>query len=844
MGRGDLRIYLGAAPGVGKTYAMLNEGLRRLSRGTDVVVGVVETHGRAHTLEQLEGLEIIPRRIVQYRGTTLDEMDVDAVVVRKPDVVLVDELAHTNAPGSRHEKRWQDIEELLDAGVDVISTVNIQHLEGLNDVVEGITGIRQAETVPDAWVRSADQIELVDMTPEAIRRRMAHGNIYPAERIDAALGNYFREGNLSALRELALLWLADRVDEALTEYRARHGIDQPWETRERVVVALTGAPGGDDLVRRAARMATRTQSDLVGVHVRSDDGVRSGPEGHLDRHRSLLAQLGGRYLEVSGGDVGGALLDAARSEGATQLVLGASRRSRVTELVGGSIVNRVLRGAGPIDVHVISTAAHEHTHLVPVLKGRRSTLPPRRRLLGWVLAVLAPMALAFLLTPQRDALELSSVLLLFLLVVVAVAVIGGGGPALLTAVSSSLYANWFFFPPLHTWSINERDNVLALCVFIVVGVVVSSFVSLVARRSSEANRSRAEAETLARLAAAGAELDPLKTLVEHLRDTFQLAAVSVLVREGPSTWRVEASTGDRPPSAPSEGTETVTIGEGLVLALRGSAIAAEDRHIMRAFANQLAAVIASRRLARQAEIADQLGQADELRNALLAAVSHDLRTPLASIKASASSLLATDVEWSPDAIASFATEIVEETDRLTGLVENLLDMSRLRAGAVVVRRLAVGAEEIVPAALESLGDVARRRAIDLEVPETLPRVDTDPALVERALVNLVANAIAWSPPDTPIRIEAGAVGSDLHIRVVDRGPGVPVVDRERIFQPFQRLGDRSNGAGVGLGLAVARGFVQAVGGDLSADDTPGGGTTMVLTLPLRARVAPVVSEPA
>jgi two-component system sensor histidine kinase KdpD len=583
----------------------------------------------------------------------------------------------------------------------------------------------------------------------------------------------------------------------------------------------------------------------VGVHVRSDDGVRGVPEELLDQHRSLLAHLGGRYLEVSGGDVAQALLDAARSEGATQLVLGASGRSRLAALLSGSVINGVLRGAGPIDVHVISTPGRERARLRSFPRAFHSDLPPRRRQAGWVLAVLAPLALAGVLTPQRDALELSSVLLLYLLVVVGVAAIGGGGPAIVTAVSSSLYANWFFFPPVHTWSISDRDNVVALAVFIVVGVVVSSFVSLVSRRSSEVNRSRAEAETLARLATGGTDVDRLTTIVEHLRDTFDLPAVSVLVAgSGPDHWRVEACAGDAPPGSPATADETVPIGDGVLLALRGGDIAAHDRHLMRAFAAQVGAAVEARRLALQAELAEQLGQADELRNALLAAVSHDLRTPLASIKASASSLLATDIEWSADAIEAFATAIVEETDRLTGLVENLLDMSRLRAGALVVRHLAVGAEELVPAALESLGEVARRRPIDVDVPETLPRVDTDPALVERALVNLVANAVAWSPEGTPVRIEAGAVGHDLHIRVVDRGPGVPPGDRERIFQPFQRLGDRSNGAGVGLGLAVARGFVEAVGGELTADDTPGGGATMVITLPLRARAEPVVEGSA
>ena len=359
MSRGELRIYVGAAPGVGKTFAMLNEGWRRNERGTDVVVGYVEAHGRPATAAQIRDLEVLPRATLTYRGRQFEEMDIDALLARRPSVALVDELAHTNVPGSRNEKRWQDIEELLAAGINVISTVNIQHLESLNDVVEEITGIVQRETVPDAVVRAADQIELVDMTPEALRRRMAHGNVYAADKVDAALANYFRVGNLGALRELALLWVADRVDEGLEEYRERHGITAPWETRERVVVALTGAPDGDRLVRRGARLAARSRAELVGVHVRSADGLATPNQDLLERHRGLLDQLGGRYAEVTGTDVADALVRFARAENGTQIVLGSSRRSRWAELTKGSVINRVISLASGVDVHVISGESPE-----------------------------------------------------------------------------------------------------------------------------------------------------------------------------------------------------------------------------------------------------------------------------------------------------------------------------------------------------------------------------------------------------------------------------------------------------------------------------------------------------
>ena len=433
MGRGKLRVYLGAAPGVGKTYAMLGEGHRRAERGTDVVVGFVETHGRRHTADQLAGLEIVPRREISYRDATFTEMDVDAILDRHPQVALVDELAHTNVPGSRNEKRWQDIEELLEAGIEVIATVNIQHLESLNDVVEKITGVPQQERVPDAVVRAADQVELVDMAPESLRRRMAHGNIYAAETVDAALGNYFRVGNLTALRELALLWTADKVDEALQGYRAAHEIEGTWEARERVVVAVTGGPEGETLIRRAARIAARSAGgDLLAVHITRSDGLTGASPADLATQRQLVETLGGTYHQVVGDDVAEALLEFARAENATQLVLGGSRRSRLAALLTGpGIGATTIRESGDIDVHLVTHAQMGKGRGLPRLKG---SLTRRRRLQGFALAVLLPPLLTMVLSTERDDLNLISDVLLFLLLVVVVALVGGVLPAMLAAV--------------------------------------------------------------------------------------------------------------------------------------------------------------------------------------------------------------------------------------------------------------------------------------------------------------------------------------------------------------------------------------------------------------------------
>jgi two-component system, OmpR family, sensor histidine kinase KdpD len=830
--RGTLRIYLGAAPGVGKTFAMLNEGRRRRDRGTDVVAAFVETHGRAATAEQLGDLPVVPRKTVTYRGVGLPEMDLDAVLARRPEVALVDELAHTNAPGSRYPKRWQDVRELLDAGIDVISTLNIQHLESINDVVERITGVRQRETVPDDVVRAADQIELVDMTAEALRRRMAHGNIYAAEQIDAALANYFRPGNLAALRELALLWVADRVDDELEGYRERHGITQPWETRERVVVAVTGAPSADQLIRRAARIAQRSRSELMGVHVRSDEGLR-GANDRVDEQRRLLEEVGGTYHETAGSDIAAALVDFARSENATQLVLGASQRSRAAELIRGSVINRVVRLSGPIDVHVISHPGHDtgddlDAPGVPPVRRHPAALPPRRRLLGWLLAAVGLTALSAVLVPMRADVSLPSILLLYLLLVVAVAAVGGLAPALATALVGFLVVNRLFTPPIHTWTIAQAENLFALVVFLAVAIVVSALVAAAARRTAEAVRAAAEAETLAGLAGTVAGPDPLPALIDHLRRAFGLSGAAILRSVG-DDWVVEAAAGPDPPSTPDEADQSRPLGADLVLALRGGDLAAEDLRVLNAFAAQLAAAIDRRRIGAQAAEAATLAEANELRSALLQAVSHDLRTPLAGIKASASSLRQPDIEWSDADRDEFLRTIEDETDRLTTLVGNLLDMSRIQAGAVAPATRRVGLEEVVPAALAGLGPRASNVRVD--VPESLPPVVADPTLLERVVANLVENAVAHSPEGAPVRVEAGEVGGQVLIRVVDRGAGIPRDQRERVFHPFQRMDDSpSHGAGVGLGLAVAHGFTVAMGGELTIDDTPGGGTTMVIEL--------------
>jgi two-component system sensor histidine kinase KdpD len=835
---GELRIYLGAAAGVGKTYDMLCEGHRRMERGADVVVAFVETHGRKHTAALLDGLEIIPRKTVGYRGAEFEEMDLDAVLARRPEIALVDEFAHTNVPGSRNEKRWQDVQDLLAAGIEVISNVNIQHLESLNDVVEKITGVPQRETVPDAVVRAADQVELVDMTPEALRRRMAHGNIYPPEKIDAALTHYFRTGNLTALRELALLWLADKVDEGLQRYREAHGISGTWEARERVVVALTGGPEGEQLIRRAARIAARSVGgDLLAVHVTRSDGLTGADPAALATQRRLAESLGGTYHQVVGDSIPEALLSFARAENATQLVLGASRRSWLaTIFTGPGSAARTIRGSGDIDVHIVT---HSRMGRGRGLPRSRGGLTLRRQIMGYVLAAVLCPLLTLVLASLRGDLNLTSDVLAFLAAVIVVALVGGFVPAILVAVAGSLLLNYYFTPPVHKWTIAETNNVLALAVFVAVGLVVSTVVDRAARRTRQAARASAESELL--VTTAGSVLRgqrAVEAVLDRVREAFGMQSVTLLecapsqstAARSPNTgWHAVAHSGEPPVTRPADADVEVPVGETMSFALRGRTLPASDRRVLGAFAAYAAVALEQQRLAAEAEAARPIAEADRMRTALLAAVSHDLRTPLASAKAAVTSLRSADVQWGEHDRDELLATADESLDRLTHLVDNLLDMSRLQAGALSVFPRPAGLDEVVARALDDLG--VARHAVKVEIPDSLPAVRVDPGILERVIVNLTQNALRYSPEGQPPLLIASSLGDQVELRVVDRGPGVPKSQRDRIFVPFQRLGDTDNTTGVGLGLALARGLTEAMGGTLEPEETPGGGMTMTLSLP-------------
>jgi two-component system sensor histidine kinase KdpD len=625
------------------------------------------------------------------------------------------------------------------------------------------------------------------------------------------------------------------------EGRSEDGITAARVARARVVVALTGGPEGETLIRRAALIAARSKgADLLAVHVARSDGLAGADPALLAKQRLLVESLGGSYHQVMGSDVPRALLDFARGVNATQLVLGASRRGRFTQIISPGVGVTTTALSGPIDVHLVTHPQIGQGRRPPLVAGT-AALSLRRRLAGFAVALLGLPLLTLALHGLRDQLTLPSNILLYLAAVIAVALIGGLWPALLAAVAAFGLLNFFFTPPVYTWNIAERENVLALTVFLVVAAAVSTVVDLAARRTREAAQASADASTLATVAGSvlrGAR--PLLALLERLRETFGLESVTLLERRDdgragsdrpaePGAWRVVAAVGGQACSTPAEGDVTVGIDGTLALVLRGPALPAADRRVIEAFAAQSAVALRQERLADEAAKAKPLAEADRMRTALLAAVSHDLRTPLASAMAAVASLRSRDVDFSDEDRDELLATASESLDRLARLVANLLDMSRLQAGALGVAPAAIWLEEAVPRALDELG--AEARTVAVRIPDDLPAANADPGLLQRVLVNVVANALRFSPPDRPPLITASDHDSRVELRIIDHGPGIPDEQREQVFVPFQRLGDRDNDSGVGLGLALSRGLTEAMGGTLTPDTTPGGGLTMVLALP-------------
>jgi two-component system sensor histidine kinase KdpD len=847
-GRGKLKIFLGAAPGVGKTYEMLTAARQRKAEGVDVVVGVVETHGRIETEAQLVGLEVVPRRKVDYKGRTLEEMDIDAVLKRRPKLVLVDELAHTNVEGSRHPKRYMDVEELLVAGIDVYSTLNVQHVESLNDVVARITRIRVRETVPDRVLNAADEVELVDLTPADLIARLREGKVYVREQAQRALRHYFSPGNLTALRELALRRTAERVDEQMLSYMREHAITGPWAAGERVIVCLDPSPAAANAVRAAKRTADGLDAELIALYIETDrHAILSEAErGYLAESMRLAERLGAEIVTLPGRSVVEEILAFARSRNATRVVVGKSRRSRWFELRHGSVVDELVRsGSGlaievaPSDEQPGKTATADWLGDVPMTPG-----PYLEGALTTALATAVGVGIDRLIV-------LPNISLVYVVPVLVAAARHGLVPSLWISALSVLCYNFFYLPPLYQFTIRDPANVVALFFFMFIAIVAST---LAARTRSQTESARREARTTAELYAFSRKIagvmdlyDLLWIIVTHLARLLNAEVVVLMPDQGrlesqaafpPDSeftdadlaaarwsWEADHPTGKGADTLPGGRwlfvpirTVRAPVGVIGVLALKeGGELGAADRRLLDAVGSQAAVAIERMTLAADIDKARLSEERERLRSSMLTSVSHDLRTPLASIIGALSSLRCYRERYDQPTRDELLGTALTEAERLDRFVGNLLDMTRLDAGAITPRKEPVEAGDLVSTVLRRAAPLLKDRAVATSIAPDLPPLSLDFVLAEQVLFNLIDNAAKYSPTGGRIEIDARRAGNRIEFVVRDEGLGILPEALDRIFDKFYRAndGDRRR-AGTGLGLAIAKGFVEVQGGTLSA----------------------------
>jgi two-component system sensor histidine kinase KdpD len=861
--RGRLKVFFGAAAGVGKTFAMLEEAQERRAAGVDVVVGYVEPHGRPETEALLAGLEQLPPRIMEYRGTRLRELDLDAALARRPALLLVDELAHTNAPGSRHAKRWQDIAELVAAGIEVYTTCNVQHLESLNDIVARITSVQVRETVPDAVLDEADEVELIDLPPDDLIQRLKEGKVYVPDQADRAVRKFFRKGNLIALRELALRTTAARVDVQMDVYRRDHAIPTPWPISERILVCVSPSPFATRVVRAARRMAAGLRAEWIVAYVETPAAARL-PEAARDRAAQTLRlaeQLGARTVTLTGSSVADEVVAYAREKNVTKIVVGKPVGYGWREALFGSVVNDLVRKSGDIDVYVI-TGEREAAPAV----GR----PGREQATDWTpyaeaLGIVAlSTVLAWLVFPYFEP---SNQVMLYLLGVVLVARRHGRGPSILASILSVAAFDFFFVPPYLNFAVSDTQYVVTFVVMLVVALVIST---LTVRTRHQAEAARQRERRTAALYAMSRELastrgveDLLRIAVRHVSEVFGgEVAVSLPAPAGRLVRRagsLGSADGDPNEGAVAQwvhehgqmaglGSATLPGARALYLPLSGSRgtvgvlgirpaqpqtlAAPEQLHLLETFAAQTALAVERGLLGEEAARAELRVEAERLRNSLLSSVSHDLRTPLATITGAASGLLEGADRLEPAARRELLQAIHEEADRLNRLVNNLLDVTRLESGAIQVRKDWHSLEELVGAALARLGGRLGDHPVTTRLPPDLPLVPLDGVLVEQVLINLLDNAVKHTPAGTPIEVSAAAGPGEVQLEVADRGPGLPPGEEGRVFDKFYRGTPARPGPGVGLGLTICRGIVEAHGGRITAANRPGGGVAFRVVLPL------------
>ncbi len=863
--QGRLKIFFGYAAGVGKTYAMLEAAHQRKAEGVDVVVGYVETHQRVETENMLVGLEVIPPKTITYRNVQLTEMDIDRVLERKPGLVLVDELAHTNAPGSRHAKRYMDVEELLSAGINVYTTLNIQHLESLNDVVAQITGTKVRETIPDRVIDEVTDIELVDLPTDELLNRLKEGKVYVPEQASRAIERFFRQGNLTALRELTMRRAAERVDDLMLDYMGKRAIPGPWPAGERLLVCISPGAISERLVRSARRLADELKAEWYAIFVETPANVRLPTEqrDRVDRMLRLAEELGAKSITLPGQSVADTVANYARNQNITKIIVGKSRRSKWAGLLRGSVTDQLIHLSSPIDLYFVnsdpqgaSPPANRQTE--PYWTSERQWV----RYLGGVGLVVAASGLCALVAPYISP---TNLVVIYLLSTVVAAVFLGRGPAILASILSVVAFDYFFVPPHLTLAVSDTEYILTFFGLLAVSLVISYLTTQMRDQAEAAQRRETQTAALYELGhdlTAAVGLDAVAhTIISHIGMVFSrevalflenngelklyMASQGLTVAENElavATWAFEhgqqAGRGtDTLPEAsmhyePLKATRGVIGVLGIKPVDQSRYLNPDQRRILDAFTNQVALAIEGARLVEQARQNELLEATEKLQTALLNSISHDLRTPLVSITGALSSLEESGPALDQEVWRSLIETAREEAERLNRLVGNLLDITRLEAGAVQIHRQECDIQDLIGSALEQVGNPLKNRLVNVDIPAKIPLVSLDFVLFSRVLVNIIDNALKYSPADKPIDIQVRVNKAELEISIADRGEGIPTEDLERIFDKFYRVQRPDNVSGTGLGLSICKGIVEAHGGSIRAENRRGGGAIFIVCMPL------------
>ncbi len=868
--RGKLKIFLGYAAGVGKTYSMLEAAQQRIEQGVDVLVGYIETHGRKETEVKLGGLDVAARVTRQYHGVNLTELDLDGILERHPQLVLVDELAHSNIPGSRHPKRYQDVEELLTAGIDVYTTVNIQHFESMNDVVHQITGVKVHETIPDRIMDEASEIEVIDLPPDELIQRLKEGKVYIPDQAARAIEKFFRKGNLTALREISLRRAADRVDNQMRSYMRAESIPGPWPAGDRILVCISTHPLGERLIRAGRRLADDLAAEWIVAYVETPGHIQLPPENQqrILQNLNLAEQLGARVENLSGASVAETVLEFAHKNNVTKIMAGKPLRPRWFELLrGGSVVDQIIRQSGPIDIYVISEISN--APMSPLAPQKNMTLRWDRYIKSIILVALVTV-FNFLI---YENLEPTNLVMFFLAAVVIAAVFLGRGPSILASFLSVLAFDFFFVLPRHSFAVSDTEYILTFIGFMVVGLVISSSASLLRDQVDQLRRRETFARAINALSkelTAAVNLDEvLKVVTNKLSQTYACDVVIFLpenqeleIQAATNGWVVDqneqsiAMWAFQNSQSAGRGTETLPAASSQFLPLKTShgivgvlgikltnqtrQLTQDDRLLLENFTNLAALAVERARFAEQVNQAASLRATERLQSALLNSISHELRTPLASILGALSSLeedennSGVDMTLSHETRSELIRSAAGQTRQLNLLVGNLLDMTRLQSGSVRLKRTPVDIQDFFGAVLNQMEDRLRGRRVDINIAEGLPLVHIDAVFMGQALINLLDNAVKFSPPDSQILIRASIEDGELRLRVQDKGPGVAPDEIERIFDKFYRGSLSAGSGGTGLGLSICRGVVEAHGGRIWAENCPTGGLIVVISIPIGA----------